>query len=109
MLGFDFTKEQLVDNRRGAGAEPVCRHGRLHINDKTVAELAGMHTQVGKFALCGEGLNIGRDGSGNVTDDYPGELPWAFHGGTIIRVIVDVSGEAYVDLEQESMGMMSRD
>ena len=109
VLGFDFTKEELV----ALGGAPVPNqcvgHGRLHINDKTVAELAGMHTQVGKFALCGEGLNVGRDGSGNVTDDYPGELPWAFHGGTIVRVIVDVSGEAYVDLEKESMGMMSRD
>ena len=90
MLGVDFTKEELV----AIGGAPVPNQcvgdGRLHINDKTVAELAGMHTQVGKFALCGEGLNIGRDGSGNVTDDYPGVLPWAFHGGTITRVIVDV-------------------
>ena len=39
----------------------------------------------------------------------PGDLPWAVHEGTITGVIVDVSGEAYVDLERESMGMMSRD
>ena len=68
-----------------------------------------MLTQVGKFALCGEGLNIGRDGSANVTDDYPGGMPWAFSGGTIKQVVVDVSGEAYQDLELEALGMMKRE
>ena len=68
-----------------------------------------MHTQVGKFALCGEGLNIGRDGAGPVTADYPGEQPWAFTGGVIERVIVDVSGDAYVDLEKEAAAAFKRD
>ncbi len=30
-------------------------------------------------------------------------------GGTIKEVIVDVSGEAYVDLELEAMAMMKQD
>ena len=109
VLGFDFTKQSF--NKLGGSPVPnqCVGHGRLHINDKTVAELDDMHTQVGKFSLCGEGLNIGRDGSGNVTDDYLGDLPWSFVGGTIQRVIVDVSGEAYADLELEAIGMMSRD
>ena len=37
--------------------------------------------QNGKFTLCGEGLNIGRDGGAAVTDDYPFERPWALVGG----------------------------
>ena len=46
----------------------------------------------------------------NVTDDYAGDMPWEFnHGGRIERVIVDISGEAYVDLEREAIGMMKRD
>jgi hypothetical protein len=49
--------------------------------------------QLCKFALCGEGLNIRRDGGANVTDDYPGDMPWAFTGGVIEQVIVDVSDE----------------
>ena len=65
--------------------------------------------QIGKFTLCGEGLNIGRDSGAAVTDDYPGERPWALAGGTIERVIVDVSGEAYLDVEKEAMAMMRRD
>ena len=56
-----------------------------------------------------KGCDIGRDGGAAVTDDYPFERPWAFSGGTIERVIVDVSGEAYVDVEKEAIAMMSRD
>ena len=37
-----------------------------------------------------------------MTDDYPGEAPYAFTGGTINRVAVDVSGEPYVDLERQA-------
>jgi arylsulfatase len=108
-LGLEFTKEKLVT----LGASPLPNQcagkARLHINDKTVAELSELHTQLGKFALAGEGLNIGRDGAGPVTDDYPGAQPWAFNGGTIERVIVDVSGDAYADLEKEAAAAFKRD
>jgi hypothetical protein len=66
-------------------------------------------TQPGKFSIAGEGLCVGRDGGEAVTDDYPGSLPWAFTGGTIHRVAVDVSGDPYVDLEREAVAMMSRE
>jgi hypothetical protein len=36
------------------------------------------------------------------TDDYPGEAPYAFTGGTIRQVAVDVSGEPYVDMERQA-------
>jgi arylsulfatase len=80
----------------------------LYINEKKVGEKK-IKTQLGKFALSGEGFNVGRDGGAPVTDDYPGDRPWAFSGGTIKQVVVDVSGEAYVDLEKEAIGMMKRD
>jgi hypothetical protein len=44
-----------------------------------------------------------------VTDDYPFERPWTLVDATIDRVIVDVSGEPYLDLETEMLTMMSRD
>jgi arylsulfatase len=44
-----------------------------------------------------------------VTGDYPGAAPWAFTGGTINRVAIDVSGEPYVDLEREAVAMMARE
>ena len=39
----------------------------------------------------------------------PARAPWAFTGGTINRVAVDVSGEPYVDLEREAVAMMARE
>jgi N-sulphoglucosamine sulphohydrolase, C-terminal len=66
-------------------------------------------TQPGKFMIAGEGLCIGRDSGAGVTDDYPGEQPWQFSGGTIKRVAVDVSGEAYIDLEREAQAMLMRE
>jgi hypothetical protein len=62
-----------------------------------------MAMQLCKVALWGEGLNIGRDGSANVTDDYLGDMPWAFTGGVIEQVIVDVGDEPYRNLELEAM------
>jgi arylsulfatase A-like enzyme len=66
-------------------------------------------TQPGKFMIAGEGLCIGRDGGAGVTADYPGKEPWHFTGGTIQRVAVDVSGEAYIDLEREAAAMLMRE
>jgi arylsulfatase len=66
-------------------------------------------TQPGKFSIAGDGLCVGRDSSDPVSSDYPGEAPYAFVGGTINRVAVDVSGEPYVDLEREAVAMMARE
>lgn len=41
--------------------------------------------------------------------DFPGEHPWAFTGGTIQKVVVDLTGDHYVDLEMEAMAAMKRD
>ncbi|MEU4341832.1 arylsulfatase [Nocardia sp. NPDC023852] len=68
-----------------------------------------IRTQPGKFSIAGEGLNAGRDSAEAVTDDYPGTRPWAFTGGTLHRVAVDVSGEPFVDLEREAVAMLSRE
>jgi len=109
VLGIEFTKVKMATVGVAPQPNQCVGRARLYINDTTVALVDELHTQVGKFALCGEGLNIGRDGSGNVTDDYPGDMPWGFTGGTIKQVIVDVSGEPFVDLEKEAIGMMKRD
>jgi arylsulfatase A-like enzyme len=80
----------------------------LYINKEKVGE-AKIKTQPGKFSLAGEGLNIGRDGGEPVTADYPGTAPWAFTGGTIHKVIVDVSGQPVVDLQKEAEAAFARD
>ena len=59
--------------------------------------------------IAGEGLAVGRDVGDPVTEDYPGERPFGFTGGTIRRVAVDVSGEPYIDLEREAAAMLMRE
>ncbi len=85
-------------------------HGTLtlSIDDKVVGS-AEIKTQPGPFSLAGEGLCVGRDSGEAVTDDYAGDSPWTFTGGTIEQVIVDVSGEPYVNLEHEAEMAMKRD
>ena len=80
----------------------------LHVGDTQVGQ-ARIKTQPGKFSIAGEGLNIGKDGAEPVTDDYPGESPWPFVGGTIIQALVDVSGEPFVDLAKEAAAAFARD
>jgi arylsulfatase len=73
----------------------------LYIRDEKVGEQT-IITQPGKFGLGGGGLVIGRSGAEQITDDYAGEAPWAFVGGAIKRVLIDVSGEPFADLAQEA-------
>lgn len=80
----------------------------LHIRDRAVGS-ARIKTQPGKFSLAGEGLNVGSDGGEAVTSDYDGEAPWRFAGGTIKRAVVDVSGEAFVDLAREAVAAFARE
>jgi hypothetical protein len=109
VLGVEFVKEKLQAIRNSPVPNQCVGTATLYINDQKVGEFKGMCTQLGKFALCGEGLNIGRDGGAPVTDDYPGSQPWAFAGGTIQQVAVDVTDEPYKDYQLEMAGVMSRD
>jgi arylsulfatase len=78
-------------------------HGDVKVGEGRI------RTQPGKFSLAGDGLCVGRDSSDPVTGDYPGTAPWEFTGGVIKRVVIDVSGEPYVDLEREAVAMMARE
>ena len=80
----------------------------LFHGDKKVGE-GRIKTQPGGYMIAGEGLAIGRDVGDPVTQDYPGERPYRFTGGTIKRVAVDVSGEPYIDLEREAQAMLMRE
>jgi arylsulfatase len=80
----------------------------LYHGDQKVGE-GRIKTQPGKFSIAGEGLCVGRDSGEAVTDDYPGDAPWPFTGGKIIRVQVNVSGKPYVDLEREAVAMLARE
>jgi arylsulfatase len=80
----------------------------LYVGDEKVGE-GRIRTQPGKFSLAGEGLNVGRDSGEPVTDDFPGGSPWAFVGGTIVKALIDVSGEPFVDLAAEARAAFARD
>jgi len=80
----------------------------LYQGDRKVGE-GRIKTQPGMFELAGEGLCVGRDSGEPVTDDYPGNSPYRFSGGTIRRVAVDVSGDPYIDLEREAQAMLARE
>jgi arylsulfatase len=59
-------------------------------------------TQPGAFCLVGDGLCVGRDDASPVSPTYT--APFTFTGGTIDKVVVDVSGERYRDHEAEVRG-----
>jgi arylsulfatase A-like enzyme len=80
----------------------------LYYDNRKVGE-GRIKTQPGRFMLSEEGLCIGRDGGESVTDDYTGERPYRFTGGTIKSVAVDVSGEPYIDLEREAHAALLRE
>jgi hypothetical protein len=67
---------------REGNAMPAERTLTLHIGETKVGE-GRIKTQPGKFSIAGERLNIGKDSGEPITDDYPGQLPWPFAGGTI--------------------------
>src|SRR5262249_61553622 len=78
----------------------------LYYGDRKVGE-ARIKNQPGYFELAGEGLCVGRDSGAAVTDDYPGERPYRFTGGTVKRGVGDVSGTPYVDLERQAAAMLA--
>jgi hypothetical protein len=80
----------------------------LFIDDEKVGE-GRIMTQPGNFSLVGEGLNVGKDPGEPVTADDPGTSPFAFTWGRIVKAIVDVSGEPFIDLEKEAVAMMARE
>lgn len=64
-------------------------------------------TQPSYFGLTGNNVSVGRSTSSPVSPDYG--PPFRFRGGAIDRVVVDVSGEEYVDYEKEVLAYLKRD
>ena len=79
----------------------------LYVGDRKVGE-GRIKTQPGAFAIAGAALTVGRS-RGMISGDFPGQRPWRFAGGTIKVVVVDVSGEPYVDLERAAEAMLVRE
>jgi len=100
VLGVEFVKEDLGDRHEALGT------AKLYIDDQVVGA-AALKTQPGHFALCGEGLSIGRDSGDPVSKEYTAQFPFA--GGTIREIEVNIGDDVYLDVEREFAAALARD
>jgi len=81
--------------------------GSVRIVPENVVAQAPLRTQSGHFALCGEGLSVGRDTGDSVSEQYTPFFP--FEGGRIRKVEISTGDDAYLDLEQQLIAALARD
>ena len=79
----------------------------LYVDGTAVATLTGVKAHPFIFGLAGGGVSVGRNLGQPVSRSYP--APFEFTGGTITKVVVDVSGVPYVDRERELAVAFARD
>ncbi|GAB3802568.1 arylsulfatase [Humibacter antri] len=101
IFGVEFTKTGTGQYREATG--PL----RLYVDDELVAQ-QDIHTVLGHFSLCGEGLCIGYDSADSVSKQYEGSR-FDYTGGEIKKVVFDIADDAYVDLEAHLAAAMARD
>jgi arylsulfatase len=78
----------------------------LYVDDAAVGS-GPIVTQPGYFCLTGDGICVGRDSASAVTPEY--DAPFPYRGGVIDKVVVDVSGERYLDHEGQVRAWFSID
>jgi arylsulfatase len=79
----------------------------LFVDGDAVVTVPGIRSHPGTFGLAGGGVAIGRNGGQAVSGSY--KAPYPFTGGTIAKVVVDISGTPYVDVERELAQAFSKD
>ena len=97
-----ITAEFVATTRSADPAMPGARGTLTLYIDGDVVGSSEIVTQPGLFCAVGDGLCVGRDDASPVTPAY--SAPYRFTGGTIDKVVVDVSGDRYVDHEAEVRG-----
>jgi arylsulfatase len=100
IVGVDFKKDKQGQNGESIGTL------KLYIDEKSVAQ-GQFRTMTGRFALCGEGLCVGRDGGDAVSSEYKPQFP--FSGGRVVKVVYDLADDQYVDIEKKFAEKMARD
>ena len=100
LIGVEFNKKSITKNLETLGRM------MLHLDEKIMVE-ADFRTQSGHYALCGEGLCIGYDGGDAVSSAYTPKFE--FKGGEIIKVVFNLSNDAYVDVEKKLEAALARD
>jgi hypothetical protein len=95
---IEFVAEGRNEDPMMAGARGTLR---LYVDAEEIGS-GSIVTQPGLFCAVGDGLCVGRDDASAVSPTYT--APFTFTGGTIDKVVIDVSGERYVDHEAEVRG-----
>ncbi|MBU3750115.1 MAG: arylsulfatase [Mycobacterium sp.] len=70
----------------------------LYVDGAAVATVSGVKAHPFIFGIAGGGVSVGRNLGQPVSKAY--RAPFEFAGGAIARVVVDVSGEPYLDAER---------
>jgi len=99
-LGMEFFKESTGEYGESHGT------AKFSIDEETVAG-GPICTQSGMFALCGDGLRVGRDSSDPVSKEYGAVI--AFEGGMSQGVAVSVGSDIYLNREKQAAAAMARD
>lgn len=94
LFGASYSRTGTVENSHTPLGDLT-----LFIDDEVVGTLAGVSTHPGTFGLAGAGITVGRNGGSGVSSRF--KAPFAFTGGTIAQVTVDLSGRPYRDMETE--------
>ncbi|WP_319445686.1 MULTISPECIES: arylsulfatase [unclassified Mycobacterium] len=79
----------------------------LFVDGEKVATAPGVRAHPGSFGLAGGGVAVGRNGGQAVSSAY--KAPYPFTGGSIAKVIVDISGTPYLDAERELARAFAKD
>jgi arylsulfatase len=94
VLGVGFARTGTVE-----GSFIPLGDATLYIDDAAVATLSGVKAHPFIFGIAGGGVSVGRNLGQPVSQSY--QAPFEFTGGTIAKVVLDVSGTAYIDRERE--------
>jgi arylsulfatase len=102
ILGVRYDRTGTVENSHTPLGDVT-----LYIDGAAVATRVGVRTHPGTFGLAGGGVKVGSNTGQAVCSAY--QAPFAFEGGTIAKVVIDISGTPYLDVEQELAQAFSKD
>ncbi|OHT86693.1 arylsulfatase [Mycobacteroides saopaulense] len=98
-LGAHVLGARFVKTGTAPGSHTPVGDVTLFVDEDAVGSLGGVQIHPGTFGLAGAGLSVGRNSGSAVSSQY--KAPYAFTGGTIAQVVVDISGEPYENLEKK--------
>ncbi|MCG7595109.1 arylsulfatase [Mycobacterium sp. PSTR-4-N] len=101
-LGFAFTLTGTAP-----GSHTPIGDAALYVGDTQVADYREMRVHPGTFGLAAASLSVGANNGSPVSRAFA--APFAFTGGTIAQVRIDVSGAPYSDLERDFARAFAKD